>query len=276
MRGTFKVVFLVAALCAGPALAQDRAQTLADIRQELTVLNTELKKLQRELSTTGPAAGISGTSIQGRVDAIETELTRLTSKTEELDHRIQQIVADGTNRLGDLEFRLVELEGGDLGQIGQTPTLGGGTSTPAPMVPVAPEPQGGGSGAALAVGEQADFDAAVEAATKGDYQDAADRFQRFNETYPGSPLAVEADMRRGQALEATGNTREAARAYLAAFTADPQGTQAPDALVNLGTALGQLGQRDQACITLGEVAARFPNAAAVSRAQAEMSRLQCQ
>jgi len=34
-------------------------------------------------------------------------LTRLNSKAEELENRINRVVTDGTNRIGDLEFRLV-------------------------------------------------------------------------------------------------------------------------------------------------------------------------
>jgi hypothetical protein len=36
-----------ALILAGPALAQDRTQTLADIRQELSVLYVELQRLGR-------------------------------------------------------------------------------------------------------------------------------------------------------------------------------------------------------------------------------------
>ena len=98
----------IAALCtivAGPLAAQDRAETLADIRQDLTVLYVELQRLKQELNTTGSAAtNLAGTSIPDRVDTLEAEVRRLTSKTEELQNRIDRIVADGTNRIGDLEF----------------------------------------------------------------------------------------------------------------------------------------------------------------------------
>jgi len=98
--------------------AQD-AQTLADIRQELTILNTEMTKLRRELSTTGTAGGAQlPASVLERVGAMESELARVTSKSEELEHRINRIVADGTRRVADLEFRLVELEGGDISALG--------------------------------------------------------------------------------------------------------------------------------------------------------------
>lgn len=127
MRGLRQILLTSAlvAISAGDSFAQDREQTLADIRQELTVLHVEVQRLNRELSTTGaPATSLAGSSVLERVTAIEAELQRLTAQTEQLTHRVQSIVQDGTNRIGDLEFRLVELEGGDLSQLGETSTLG--------------------------------------------------------------------------------------------------------------------------------------------------------
>ena len=257
---------------AGMAQAQDQ-QTLADIRQELTVLHVEIQRLKREFSTTGTAApNLSGSSVLERVDAIEAELQRLTRQTEQLNQRVQNIVTDGTNRIGDLEFRLVELEGGDLSTLGETSTLGGETPAVAPTAPViAPATDQ----AQLAVGEQADFDAAVQALDSGNLQAAADQFAQFETSYPGSPLAAEANLKRGQALKGLGDTREAARAFLASFTGDSEGAVAPDALFELGAALGRLGQTDQACITLGEVGVRFPSSAAAGSAAQEMATLGC-
>ncbi|WP_424833859.1 tol-pal system protein YbgF [Ruegeria sp.] len=259
---------------AGVAQAQDQ-QTLADIRQELTVLHVEIQRLKREFSTTGsPAPNLSGSSVLERVDAIEAELQRLTRQTEQLNQRVQNIVTDGTNRIGDLEFRLVELEGGDLSTLGETTTLGGEGQTdiaanPSPTQPAVPD-QG-----ELAVGEQADFDLAAQALADGDFQTAANLFSQFDQSYPGSPLAPRANLRRGQALEGLGDTREAARAFLASFTGDSEGPLAPEALFELGAALGRLGQTDQACITLGEVGVRFPTSAPAGSAAQEMASLGC-
>ncbi len=52
-RGVFSMDCLLAGVlgAAVPVLAQD--QTLADIRQELSVLSVEVQRLKRELSTTG-------------------------------------------------------------------------------------------------------------------------------------------------------------------------------------------------------------------------------
>lgn len=265
-------------LSLGPAQAQDE-QTLADIRQELNVLFVEVQKLRRELSTTGGASvNTAGTTVLERMTAMESELQRLTSKTEELENRVNRIVADGTNRIGDLEFRLVELEGGDVAALGETTTLGGPTETPvvAAPTPAPTSPQTGGvDTSSLAVSEAADFDRAKEVLATGDFRAAADLFATFNQTYPGGPLAPEAELRRGEALVGLGDTREAARAFLASFSASPEGPLAPTSLTELGRALGVLGQTQEACVTLSEVAIRFPASPEVTRAEAEQRALSC-
>jgi len=255
-----------------PSLAQDA--TLADIRQELTVLYVEVQKLKRELSTTGGAVSNVGTGDTfDRIAAIESELQRLTGKSEELEFRIGQVIQDGTNRIGDLEFRLCELETGcDIGALGDTPTLGGGVAPEVPATTPVPSPQ---PETQLATNEQADFERAQEALAASDFRAAADQFETFNETYPGGPLAVEATLRRGEALEGLGDVREGARAYLSAFTLDQQGPFAAEALYRLGNALGRLGQSSEACVTLGEVGIRFPGAAAVTEAEAAMRNIGC-
>jgi len=253
--------------------AQDD-QTLADIRQQLTVLNVAVQGLKRELSTTGGATTSSGGgSVLDRVNAMESELQRLTSKSEELENRINRIVADGTNRIGDLEFRLVELEGGDISTLGQTTTLGGGGQTATASSLTAPATLT--NQAELAVGEKADFERAQAALASSDFRAAADQFATFNQTYPGGPLAAEADLRRGTALRGLGDIREAARAFLASFSADPVGPMAPNALFELGSALGDLDQKQEACVTLSEVDLRFPDSPFVAQAQFRRQALAC-
>ncbi len=268
-----------------PAFAQDRAATLADIRQEMSVLYVEVQKLRRELSTTGSAGQLNASgSVLDRVGAIEGELQRLTARTEEMQQRIDSVVTDGTNRLGDLEYRLVELEGGDTSNLGETSTLGGGslpgssgggaiTSAIQPAEPTQQQPQ---PSEPLAVGERADFDAAEATFAAGDNALAAEQFGTFLQTYPGSPLSARAHLMRGQALEGAGDTKASAKSYLDAFSADKAGPQAPAALFRLGRALGRLGQTDAACQTLAEVETRFPGDPAGGDARGEMQAIGCQ
>ncbi len=270
MRAALAIAVLV--LWGAAAPAQDRAQTLADIRQELTVLYVELQELRRELSTTGSPGNLNlqGTSALDRLNAMERELQRLTAATEELSNRVNRIVQDGTNRVGDLEFRLVELEGGDVSQLGETTTLGGDTGVP---VAAAPPPETGG--AEFAVGEQADFDRAMEAYDSGAYDTAVIQFATFAETYTGGPLTAEAHFWRGKSLAALGNVSGAARAFLESFSGDPGAAIAPRALLELGLALDALGQTDEACVMLGEVTARFPASEMSVEAQTARTGMGC-
>ncbi|WP_093968550.1 tol-pal system protein YbgF [Actibacterium lipolyticum] len=259
----------------GAGFAQSSDETLADIRQQLSVLYVDVQRLKRELSTTGGAQqGIAGGSALQRIDSIEQQLQRLTARSEELEFRINQIVGDGTRRIGDLEFRLCELETNcDIGQLGETTTLGGAgqASTTAP-VPVA-QPDTGG--AELAVGEQADFDRAKAALDSGDFQGAAEKFATFTQTYPGGPLSGTAHFHRGEALHNTGQTADAARAFLESFSGAPDGPRAPEALYRLGSSLNDLGQTREACVTLGEVGARFPASSVAGEATAARNAIGC-
>ena len=271
----------VLALCCGLAAAtaapaQD-SETLADIRQDLSLLKGELLRLQQELNTTGTSGvQVSGSTLD-RVNIIETELQRVTALAEELQHRVDMVVQDGSNRIGDLEFRLCELEPAcDIGNLGDTPLLGGQTpSTGAPAPAPAPALPSDG-GAELAIGEQNDFRRAQEALASGDFQGAADQFATFRETFPGSPLEPDALLAEGKALDQTGDTRTAARRFLDAYANYPESDAAPEALWRLGTALGALQSVNEACVTLAEVGARYPGTPAVAEAEAEMGRLGCQ
>lgn len=275
MRRFVAVLALVAVVSPAGVWAQND-ETLADIRQELSILYVELQRLKRELSTTGASGDVTvGGSALDRLGAIEAELQRLTSKTEQLEFRIDRVVTDGTNRVGDLEFRLCELESGcDISTLETGSTLGGvapatNAGTDAVTQPVEDGPE-------MAVGEKADFDAAEAALQAGNYADAASRFAAFQQAYPGGPLSDRAGLLRGEALAKSGDLKQAGRAYLDLFSTNETGPVAPEALYRVGDILGQLGQKDQACVTLGEVGVRFPQNPAAGQAQTKMSQLGCQ
>lgn len=258
-------------------LAGQAQETLADIRQDMSVLFVEIQKLKRELSTTGGPSVALPPGALDRINAIESELQRLTAKTEELEFRVGRVAEDGARRLGDLEFRLCELEDGcDIGSLGQVPTLGGEPEAPATAMP-APAAAPQSSGTQLAVGEETDFRRAGEALANGDFQSAADQFAAFRQTYPGGPLEAQALVAEGRALEGLGNTRDAARRYLDAYAGYPDDAAGPEALWRLGVALGELGNIAEACVTLNEVSGRYPGSGdAIAQADVAKSRFGCQ
>lgn len=277
MRG----LLLLAALAPQLAWAQADPATLADIRGQIAALTSEIGGLRGELSATGQLSqGVAGNTPLERLNAIEAELQRLTSLTEQLEFRISQVVADGTNRLGDLEFRVCELEEGcDVSTLGDTPTLGGSEGTTVvtdPAAPAVPAVPAAPAGPELAATEQADFEAAEAALAEGDFAGAADRFGAFVTAYPGSPLTARAQLGRGSALDALGGRdADAARAYLDSFSAAPDGPFAADALLGLGRNLAKLGQVPDACVTLAEIGARFPASPLLAEANAERQAMRC-
>ena len=274
--------FAVLPLLGLPAQAQDRAQTLADIKAELGQLMAEFTALKSETVATGATGGSFGAGdVLQRMDAIEAELMRLTSRAEEIELRLTRVVSDGTNRIGDLEYRLCEVtEGCDPANLPETPMLGGdaagGAAAPATPTASADPAPAAGAGPELAMGEQADFDRAKEVLGQGDFRAAADLFATFAQSSPGGPLSQEAAFLRGEALGQLGDTAGAARAYLDAFSGKSDGPFAAESLLKLGQALGDLGQVPDACVTLAEVPVRFPGTIHATNADLSRQGLGCQ
>jgi tol-pal system protein YbgF len=274
----------VALAAAGGAYAQDKAASLTEIRGELESLAAQIQSLKSELVNGGPAAmqAAGGASALDRMNALEAELSRLTSQTEKLQIRVEKVVADGTNRVGDLEFRLCELEKGcDTANLPITASLGGPAEGGAVAAPAPTAPAGGSTDPAapkveLAMNEQSDFDAAKAKMDAGDFAGASAAFGAFVQNYPGGPLTGDAQFFQAEALSKSGDTAGSARAYLGAFSGAPTGPRAPAALLRLGAALGLLGQTQDACVTLHEVPVRFPGAPEAAEAQSTMQKLGCQ
>ena len=267
------LVVSMALMLVSPAVAQGSPETLADIKAQIGTLSAEFNALKSELVASGAAAsGAAGGDALQRLDTIEAALSRLTSKTEEVELRLNRVVQDGTTQLGDLQFRVCELEEGcDVGALPDL-SLGGSVATDPVVVPDAPTT----GGPELAIGEQADFDWAQGVLGTGDFRAAADLFATFAQSYPGSPLTQAAQLRRGDALSSLGETSNAARSYLDAFSGAPDGANAGEALLKLGQGLGTLGQTQDACVTLAEVGTRFPGSIDATNAQVAMQGLGCQ
>ena len=266
-----------------PAMAQDKAQTLADVKAQLATLAGEFSALKQELVTTGAAkTGSAGGDALQRLDAIEAELTTLTAKTEAVELKLNKVVSDGTNRIGDMQFQLCELtKGCDPSALPATPVLGVDAAvTPPPATDPATTPPPDATtpdanAPDMAVNEQSDFDRAKAVLATGDFRSAADLFATYAQSYPGGPLVPEAGVLRGDALNKLGDTAKAARSYLDAFSGAPAGKLAGQALTKLGQALGTLGQKNEACVTLTEVGKRFPGTEDDTRAKAAMQGLGC-
>lgn len=279
IKGTLTALGLILTF-AQPLAAQDGdGATLADMRAELATVQQGLLSLRTELVASGAqgfqAAG--GDSAIDRMNDMENQLARLTDRIEQTQNRINRIVEDGTRRIGDLEFRLCEMDetcdlsaltSVELGGAG----MGGGLSVE--ILPSDPA-DGPETGMATTAAEQADFDLAREVMGQGDFHRAAELFGYVAQNHAGGPLTAEALFLRGAALESAGESRSAAAAWLEGFAADPDGPRAGESLLGIARVIADQGDAMASCLYLAEIPARFPGSEHAAEADRRMAALQC-
>ena len=270
---------LALALGAGGALAQTTwsgSSSPEDLRYRLDILDAELADIRARLGgTVGSAvpapSGTGGGISDDRVNQLEAEIRRLTASVEQMQNQLNRIAKDATNRFGDIEFRLNELEGNP--NDGTVPPIGGGQQTGQGIASITQQPAGGD----VSVTEQGDLDRAANDVRQGRFDQAEDNLRRFLNQYQNSPLTGHAWYWLGESQFVRGQHAEAARSYLNGYNFERTGPQAPANLYKLGVTLGRLGQLNEACLTLREVPAQFPNApdGLVGKAQVEAAQLTC-
>lgn len=225
------------------------------------------------LQPAGPAMAQGGAvdALQNRVDALEAEIRRLTGQVERLGQGLREAERGSAARLDDLEFRVIELEGGDpLAEMRRdpppvdAPAETGGQVAAAPVAPPAEAAPGPAAlGVLTSPVAPSDERAALSAALR-DLQalglDAGRRsFEAFRETYPGSVLTGEGYHALGEAHRREGRYREAALDFLIGFRDHPE-RMGPENMIGLGETLFALGRTAEACETFGAVGQRFPAA----------------
>jgi tol-pal system protein YbgF len=269
-------------LAAAPGAHAQSGASAQELRYRLDQLDAELADIRARLGI-GPAVSGGGAALSGsRITELEGEVRRLTAMVEEMQNTQRRIAEEAARRFSDIEFRLTELEGGDIGGLEPVPPLGGVRSDLGAGLDQGTSigqisPQQGGQLAAVSIAEQGDLDRAAADVQQGRYDQAEDRLRRFLSDYPASPLSGDAWYWLGESQLVRGNAGEAARSYLSGYNADRGGPRAAHNLYRLGVALGRLGQVDEACLTLREVSTQFPSAPdnLVGKAQTEADALSC-
>ena len=242
IKRVYGVFFAV--LLAGSVQAQTPAQApgIEDIRADLSVLGQQLEELRGELGASGNTvlSPRDAASALVRIDEINADLQAALGRVEALEIKVGQVIDDGTRRIGDIEFRLSELEGGDPALNPPTTPLGG-TDNQSEVIS----------------SERQAFNAAKKALDAGDGASAATQLSAFLRDFPDGPLTAQARYLQGEALALQGDYQNAARAYLGSFSGTPDSPFAPLSLYGLSVSLFQLGQGDQACLTLAEIQIRY-------------------
>lgn len=234
-------------------------------------------------TTAGQPATTALTDLLSRMDAVETQLARLTSQTEL-----------NTNKIAQIEARLGAQEGAGAPLV--QPPASDGASTPAVTQPSAattnlnamtggasaPATSGGAKLTPAAAAPSAQRVAAVRAIEKpltGDageddytygfrlweakfYPEAQQQLKLTVEKYPRHARISYARNLLGRAYLDDDKPRDAANWFLQNYQANKSGERAPDSLLYLADAMRRLKDNNRACIALAEFGETYPAEAA--------------
>jgi tol-pal system protein YbgF len=289
--------FASALLALGGPLQVARAQSYSTeiLLSRIERLERDLAELQRQVDRGGTAAvgqdlpDSQAARIELRLNAYESELKRLTGEVEELSFRLRQV----ENRVSHL--------GTAPASPAMAPVAGGMTGSNQPTGDTGPKVLGTVPQAEVdalqsqEVTQESTFTAAAPAASlpegspqqqydyarsllkQADWAGAEGAFQAFLGKHPNDPLAGNAKYWLGETYYVRGDYATAAVVFAEGFESYPNSPKAPDNLLKLGMALGNLGRRQDACGTLTALQQRYPDAskAITARAGKERARLGC-
>ncbi|OBX18993.1 hypothetical protein A9995_10080 [Erythrobacter sp. QSSC1-22B] len=210
------------------------------------------------------------TDILARIDAMETQLQRLTGQTEQ-----------NTFALRTLSERLDALESGAVTgsrpatptpSVTPTPNTSGALSTPAPAltptpVAAAPDPERLAAVSAIAKPQTEDpaddeYSYGFRLWEAGFYPEAQQQLTLFVEQNPQHWRATYGRNLLGRAYLDDSKAREAAPWFLRNYQADKTAARAGDSLLFLAESMIALEDTSRACIALAEFAETYPALAA--------------
>lgn len=253
--------------------------------------------------------------LQVRMTELETELRNMTGRIEEAGFKIDQVRTRLDKLVGDVDFRLSEIERGLAGgqPIAAGPAGEGVVANAAPAegaTAAGLPPEGARQPGTLGTVTESDVANAEAASTavaavpraapepepilprgtaqerynfatrllrQGDFDDAQRALQEFLGAHPDDRLAPNAQYWLGETYYVRDEFRRAAEIFLAGYQKFGDSPKAPDSLLKLGMSLAKLGETADACSTFDKVreAYRDTAATAVRLADRERERAGC-
>ena len=290
--------FAASCLAPAPALAQDA--DLRGLSAQFERLGNDIKDIQLYIFRgEDPAASImeagaeqdrSGTAemaarLEVRFGEVEDQFRSLTGQIEEIAHRIGVVAKRVEKLVGDVDFRLSEIEQAQAQALARTvPPITQPAAAPSaspqaalrrPAVTAEPGTLGtiplsglspDGSGAlvtapALPVGTvKEQYNYAFSLLRQQEYAEAERALTAFIEANPSDPLTGNANYWLAETYYVRGDFRKAAGYFAAGYKNFPKSNKASDNLLKLAMSLANLDENDQACLTFKELAERYPDA----------------
>jgi tol-pal system protein YbgF len=252
------------------AALQRRVEQLEEQLVDLQVVIGTLESLAKGGAgpASSPAAGMAlSASDAGRLDALETQIRALAAQLENLQEQVRGIGGGGRGSapggFGSVSVA-PETPKDDLDKIFPPAASGRVPQSPSAMSEAEPQPQ-------------QLYERAYGLLLQKDYGTAESSFEDFLKRHPTHPLAGNAQYWLGETFYVRAQYRPAAAAFLKGYQDYAKSQKAPESLLKLAMSLQRLGQKDAACSSHSEFAAKFPNPPAhiKSLAQAERTRSGC-
>jgi len=295
LRGSLLAIVLLGS--AAPVLAQSAP---ADGEARLRKVEAEVRALQRQVfpgsdgkfftpevarPTTptpvpGTAASTPVSDLLARMDAVESQLARLTAQNEETANRVVQLeakmaaltapppaAAAAAGALPDTSAAAAAPAAAVTVAAAPKPVV---AERPAPAPkPVASRPSAQRVAAVEKIEKPATGNAADDEYTYGYrlwdakfYPEAQQQLQLYVTRYPRDSKVSLGRNLLGRAYLDDGKAREAGAWFVKNYQADKAGSRAPDSLLNLAEAMRQLKDTNRACIALAEFGEVYPKEAA--------------
>ncbi len=337
-RILFPGLLILAASLVLPALpVQAQDDGLRPLLERLGRLERDINLLQRQVytegakgaagkalkRTTSPAAGnLAGAGsdtpsnlavrMETQFTELEDELRKVTGQFEELTFRINQVQTRLDKLVGDIDFRLTNLEKTAPQAMGALtgPGADGGVIVPGPgeviaersseegvlgilKVPVDEEgkpieaPAGASRDAASRQQEQQallpdgtpkeQYEYALGLLRQADYPMAEKSFRAFIATHGDHEMVANAQYWLGETFYVRKDYTNAAVIFAEGYEKFANSPKAPDNLLKLGLSLANINEQQQACRAFSELERRFTNAPSVimNRALKERKAIGC-
>lgn len=260
--------FLVCAGLAGSA----HADATAELRERLRLMEQSVKELQAAQRDRGAVVAESAS----QTEQVRAEFQAIQGAIDAVGQQLRMYMEEMNRFRQDIEQRLTTIEeqlriGGLPAGAAPRPTTTGPTSGVAPS---------GSAPAATVTGpasgttpESQAYQKALGLVHGGDYLGAANAFRQFQQAYPRSALAPNAQFWVGDCSYAVRDYQKAIKEYQAVVERYPRHEKANAALLKQGLAFEALGMAEEAKLFLQKLVAKAPESPEAKKAAERLKTL---
>ena len=262
--------FLAFAVCLGHAAGALAQAPVVDARE----LDERLKRIERLF------ASESLFKLFDEVESLETEVRELRGQLETLSHTLNQLKEHQRELYLDTDRRLQRIESATPTQTASpatqpattpgTPATSAEATAPSQPAPTSTTPSAGQTPSATGIdpfAEQQAYQSAFDLLKSGRYEDAAVAFQQFVAEFPTGSYADNAQYWLGETYYITRQFQRAVQEFERLVSMHPNSQKLTHALLKIGYAHDELGNKAEAERVLGELMERYPQSAAAGLAR---------